>query len=99
MSSSGGEHSNGSLVVLGLADDRIRWAAECVDDLATFDGSRARSVVDALLEKVGVDRHTLEPGELFAILLIDGMSCAEEGVTAALADALDGRAHSAPSTR
>ncbi len=85
-----GEHSNGSLVMAGVYDSTMRWATHLIRDVKTVDADRARAVVDDLLEQLGAERDSFDPDDYFALLVIDGLSMAEERVSALLAEALEG---------
>jgi hypothetical protein len=86
----GGTHHNGSLVVTGLVDSGIRWAAELVPAAATITPDRALATVDELYARLGLSRATVAPEHAVALLFVDGLCRAEEHIAAALADALEG---------
>lgn len=86
----GCKHSTGSVALVGVWDSSIRWEIRVVRGLTDFDESAAMTLVDEMLAALGQDRDRLEPEKHFAVLLIDGLSMAEERVTAALAQALEG---------
>lgn len=85
-----GVHSNGSLVIAGLYDSRIRWATRLVRGVTALDEERAEAAVDQLFSELDIDRETLNPTDYFSLLFMDGLSMAEERVTALLAEAMEG---------
>jgi len=85
-----GAHSNGGLVVTGIASPKLRWSTALIEDLATVDEAGVRAVVDGLFARLGVDRASFDPRRYFCLFFVDGLSGAEERVTPLVADALDG---------
>lgn len=86
----GGAHSNGSLVIAALYDSQVRWATRLVRGVKALDEKAAEGAVDALFAELDIDRESLNPSDYFSLLLVDGMSMAEERVTAMLAEAMEG---------
>src|SRR5690606_7465849 len=86
----GGERSRGSLVVAAVRNCPTQWATRNIPDIARLQEQEALAHVDALFGELDIERDTFEPSDYFALMLIDGMSLAEERATAMLADALDG---------
>ncbi len=85
-----GSHSNGGLVVTGIASPKMRWATALVEDLLTADEVRVRGTVDSLFARLGVDRTSFDPRRYFCLSFVDGLSGCEERVTPLVAEALDG---------
>ncbi|HBQ18628.1 MAG TPA: hypothetical protein DEF51_48380 [Myxococcales bacterium] len=85
-----GAHSNKSLVAAAVYDSSMRWTTEVITDLKSFGEEDARGVTDALFASLGVERETLDASKYFSLLMIDGLSMAEERVSAQLAEALEG---------
>jgi hypothetical protein len=85
-----GTHANGSLALTAIWGSTISWAVTVVPDLGTLDEERATETVDGLLGALDRQRDDMDPSQHFALLLIDGLSMAEERVCALLADALEG---------
>lgn len=85
-----GAHSNGSLVVVGLAQSETQWSVATLDDLSTLDQASAEDCAAKMFLALNVDRDEFDPSEFFCLCLIDGLSAMEEKVASLMADALDG---------
>lgn len=85
-----GQHSNGSLVVVGITDSGIRWATTVAKRITAFDADAAKAAVSGLFAALEIDTETFDPSELFCLNFIDGLTLAEEGVATLMADALEG---------
>lgn len=85
-----GKHANGTLTLAALFTPKVEWAVERIAPLSAFRDEIARAAVDRAMFKLGVDRTQQDPRELIGVLLCDGLSCKEELVAAAVAEALDG---------
>jgi hypothetical protein len=83
-------HSTGSLVVAGLETPRVKWSAPIVRSVVGFDAAVAAAAMTELLASIGRTHDDLDRNKHFCIMLIDGLSGSEEGVTAAMAEALSG---------
>ncbi len=86
----GGVHSQGALVVAGLCDTGVDWVVESFDGLAALDEEAAQGFANGLFERHGADPESIEPNDFVALLFVDGLSLAEERVSAALASGLAG---------
>lgn len=85
-----GRHLSGSLVVAALFDTGIRWAVAVARDLAAFDAPQAGAVANALFAGLAVNVEELDPTEYFCLSFMDGLRMKEEGISALVADALQG---------
>jgi hypothetical protein len=85
-----GEHANGSLTVAALFTPNTRWSVQIISPLSAFEDGLARSAVEAAARELEIDVTQVDPRELVGILLSDGLSCKEESVAAAVAEALEG---------
>lgn len=76
-------HASGSLVVMAIRSPRLAMRARLFPDAASFDPERADREISPLLDG---GRH---PGR-FGLLLVDGLSMAEELVAASVAHGMRG---------
>lgn len=86
----GGVHATGSLVVLGVVESGVQWAVEQIQGLGDQTDDSLGKVASKLFEGAGIDPEELEPDKAVCMLFIDGLQGAEERISAALADALEG---------
>jgi hypothetical protein len=85
-----GRHANGSVSAAALYTPNVRWSAEVISPLSAFEDGLAAAAVERALAKLGALDSNVDPQELVGLLLCDGLSCKEEVVAAAVAEALDG---------
>ena len=85
-----GEHTNKTMVIAGLVDSGIRWHTTVVRDLKAFDEEAAVAAAGRLFAGVETDTEDFDPENHFCLLFVDGLSMKEEGVSALLADAIEG---------
>lgn len=85
-----GRHANGSATAAALYTPHVRWAAEQLAPLSSFQEDHARAAVARAFAKLDVDAAQLDASELVAVLLCDGLSRKEELVAAAVSEALEG---------
>lgn len=85
-----GGHSNGSLTLAGLHTPNTRWASRRIAPLSTFSPRLAEEAVRGCASDLGIDVTTVDPTQVVAVLLCDGLSLKEERVAEAVAEALEG---------
>ncbi len=85
-----GQHSNGSLTLAALYTPNTRWAVRRISPLSSFRQSQAVEAVREAAESLGIDVTTVDPAQVVAVLLCDGLSLKEERVAEAVAEALEG---------
>lgn len=83
-------HQSGSLVVVGIVSDRIRWAVQPVRLVGPFDLARAQGLIEQLAAKVGRRSDELDPRRHFALMFVDGLCGQEESIVAHVSEALGG---------
>ncbi len=86
----GRAHSRGSLVISGLCDTGVDWVVDAFDGLDELDEASGTAFTARMFERHGVDPDHVEPNDFVALLFVDGLSHAEERISAALASALAG---------
>lgn len=86
----GKRHLRGSLVLSGLYQTGMRWRVPTILEAADFDETRATTVVSDLLAELGADQDSVNADDYLAILMVDGLSLAEERLASCLAEALQG---------
>jgi hypothetical protein len=85
-----GVHSQGALVVAGLCDTGVDWVVDSFEGLGELDDAAGQEFANRLFERHGTDAESIEPNDFVALLFVDGLSLAEERVSAALAGGLAG---------
>ncbi len=85
-----GGHQRGSLALLGVRDPDARWAVAEIPDVQAFDPPACRALGARLRGELGLREDDLRPDRHLLILLIDGLSRAEERVVALLDEAFPG---------
>ncbi|MFM2418563.1 MAG: hypothetical protein RL385_3286 [Pseudomonadota bacterium] len=83
-------HRNGSVSAAALYTPHLRWHAELIAPLSSFTPDLAALAVRRAYAALGVEPSQVDPREVVGVLLADGLSCKEEVVAAAVAEALDG---------
>ncbi len=85
-----GEHYNGSLVVVGLAETGTKWTTGTLEDLSALDEKAAEVCANSMFDALKVDRSEFDPSKLFCLCFMDGLSAKEERISSLMADALEG---------
>jgi len=85
-----GAHANGSLTVAALETPNVRWSTKVIEPLSRFSEPLAVQAVTDAFRDLAVDPTTLDASEVVGVLFSDGLSCKEERLAAAVADALEG---------
>ena len=75
-----------SITGVSLSSSSLKAHVQVITGLKAFDATRAQDISIKLLSRLQFERHFSD--NMFAFLLIDGLSMAEEGVTAELYNAL-----------
>lgn len=79
----GSAYQQGGIVALSFCDSQFRLHPYLIDNLNDFDGQSAEQMVSAVKSSL-VFNETLNRDGMFAFLLLDGLSVAEERVIAAI---------------
>lgn len=85
-----GEHYNGSLVVVGLAESGTRWSTATLEDLGSLGADSAEACASKMFSELEVDRNEFDASKFFCLCFMDGLSAKEETIASLMADALDG---------
>lgn len=85
-----GQHSRGSLVVAGLCDTGVDWVVDVFDGLDGLDDDAGEAFAQRLFAQHGVTTESTDSRDFVALMFVDGLSRAEERVSAALASGLGG---------
>ena len=84
----GTRYINGGIVAVSLSSKVFRLHPYMITPLKGFDVTAAEEIADDLSSELTLSSK-LDPGKMFGILLIDGLSVMEELVTAALHSVLE----------
>jgi hypothetical protein len=74
----------GGLLVIAFPRQGFRVHSELITDIDRFGVEHATDAVRRLKARVSPSSQRLQPGEMFAMLLVDGLSNAEEIIVAAI---------------
>jgi hypothetical protein len=85
-----GQHLRRSLVLAALFETGMQWAVAVARDLTVFGAEQAEAVARSLFSDLAVDENDFDPADYFCLSFMDGLRMKEEGVTALVADALQG---------
>ncbi|MDQ6968470.1 MAG: FIST N-terminal domain-containing protein, partial [Mariprofundaceae bacterium] len=83
-----GQHSNQTLVLLGITTPAIRWSMSVLENLDSPPVDSAKTVCAELLQQLGIKWDELNPQKHFCLSFFDGLSKREEPVIAAIANEL-----------
>lgn len=85
-----GHHYRGAVVMSGLWTPEVRWSVGLLSDINTLNRERATQAVKELTVKLELSTDQLSSERNFCLTFIDGLSLAEESVSALVAEALEG---------
>jgi hypothetical protein len=83
-----GGYSQNSINCVVFSRQHFTCVARCIEGLGEFGFRQASSLVPGMKEELQERTPAASPANTFALLLIDGLSCAEEFVAAALGSEL-----------
>ncbi|GAV19416.1 hypothetical protein MMIC_P0350 [Mariprofundus micogutta] len=83
-----GSYQNGTLVLLAITSDKIRWTYSVVESLSDFSEEGAQEVYNQLLEGMQIDRSDLRSDQHFCIGFVDGMAGVDGRAVAAISSQL-----------
>ena len=85
----GSHYQEDSIVAASFSAEKFLFHIKTLSDLEDFNNERAKKLIEEMKSELSFNEG-LNPEQLFAFLLIDGLSLMEEYVTANLYSALEG---------
>jgi len=82
------QHQNGTLVLLGISTDSIRWGVSVLDRFNCPPAKAVQAVCTDLTQQLGIEWSDLHPDDYFCLSFFDGMSKQEETFIAAMSSEL-----------